>query len=63
MHMHIQVEGGRERERDMVSNHRQNFLANSTQLALSSLCMLHGGVHAALVNQDYSAATFGHGSV
>lgn len=30
-------------------------MLNSTQLALSSLCLLHGCVHAALVNQDYSA--------
>lgn len=33
---------------------RNNNMAK-LQLALSSLCMLHEGVHAVLVNQDYSA--------
>lgn len=42
-------------ERDTVRNRCPNFLANSSQLALSRLCVLHGGVHAALANQDYSA--------
>lgn len=52
----------------MACNGHRTFPANSTQLTLSSLGVLHnescglrlparaaGGVHAALANQDYSA--------
>lgn len=60
--MHLHTNG------ETVNKALENFLANSSHLVLSSLCMLHGqscglhlpakaagGVHAVLVNQDYWA--------
>lgn len=38
-----------------IAGNRPSTQTSKLQLALSSLCLLHEGVHTVLVNQDYAA--------